>query len=619
MDLAQLPDRPDHPRYVKRLRAIAHLLRQRPERLVEEGMLKDRATAEVDLWWFCRRFTPYATWVIDEARHPLAGALWIDHPFLFWLCREFQRSLVDPPDGWVWFKIHRKGHKTTLLLDAILWLLARDESDTIGLWTHKAEDIGTGMGRGLLAQLQTDELRDHWPQYRKLREGTKQGFLVDRPPGPRDQSVSILSIATSTASLHPKRFFLDDVETDKTRDNPGMIATIAANISAIALMQHPGSTFVVANTPWDESGPLMSRARDGGFARIIEQTATSGGRIIEDGVEVAGGFTPAGEANLHTKPFFAKVRRDTRNDALYFAQMEFEFKQHGGQLFSRDWLVQYSQRPEELATLSPFLHILVDGAKGTKKSDFAVLRVVTWLTNDTWATLDLIRERIGKSGIFQILLGRDATDPTSAWVEKLYAPKGVGLVEKWMAYDRELVVWFDEGGNSDWKGDFLENVRQRHITFHGRPPRVEAWPSVHRSNNSTKTWNIQEMEGHYQLRSAAYPKWSEAGGFWEGGFGHGSQHGLVGPDSRDTLKQFLEDEYDRMRLGQPPQFDDCLDTEAQLGLPKFREAMRRPRKGGGFSLHGVEYPTPTVDNPFGAPPGAMSGGAPTNGRSWCSW
>ena len=621
MEFSALPERPDHPRYVKRLRSITHLLRQKPERLVEEGMLMDRATAEDDLWWFCRRFTPFATWKNDEVRHPLHGTLWIDHPFLFWLCRHFQAALVDPPDGWVWFKIHRKGMKTTILLDSCIWLLARDESETIGLWTHKAEDIGTGMGRGLLAQLQTDELRDHWPQYRKLQEGTKQGFLVDRPPGPRDQSVSILSIVTSTASLHPRRFFLDDVETDKTRNNPGQIATIDANISAIALMQHPGSTFVVANTPWDESGPLMSRARDGGFARIIEQTATSGGRVIENGAVVSEGFTPAGEANLHTRVFFNRVRKDTRNDSLYFAQMEFEFRRDGGQLFSREWLREYAQRPEELAALSPYLHILVDGAKGKNKSDFAIIRVVTWLTHESWATLDLIRERIGKSAIFQILLGRDESDPTSKWIENWYCPKGVGLVEKWMAYDRELCVWFDDGGNADWKGDFLEAIRLRKVTFGGRPPRVEVWPTIHRSKDSTKAWNIQELDAHYQAGHAAYPRHTETmSGGWTGGFGHGSHHGLVGEDRRDTYKQFLEDEYDRMRLGELPQFDDMLDTEAQLGLHKMRDAMRRPRKGGGFSLNGVEYPPASVDNPFGVPGGVIYGATtPQAARSWLSW
>lgn len=583
----------------------------------------DRATAEDDLWWFCRRFTPFRTWKIDEPRHPLAGKLWIEHPFLFWLCRHFQAALIDPPDGWVWFKIHRKGMKTTILLDSCLWLLARDESDTIGLWTHKAEDIGTGMGRGLLAQLQTDELRDHWPQYRKLQEGTKQGFLLDRPPGPRDQSVSILSIATSTASLHPRRFFLDDVETDKTRNNPGMIATISANISAIALMQQPGSTFVVANTPWDESGPLMSRAREGGFARIIEQTAEGGGRVIENGEVIAEGFTPAGEPNLHTRAYFGKVRRETQNDSLYFSQFEFEFRKGGGQLFSRDWLVEreYDLQPEEIAARSPYLHILVDGAKGKRKSDFAIIRVVAWISHEEWATLDLIRERIGKSAIFQILLGRDKTDTTSKWIEDWYCPKGVGLVEKWMAYDSDLTVWLDEGGNADWTGDLKESIRLRHVTFSGgKLPRIEPWPTVHRSKDSTKTWNIQELDSHYQAGHAHYPRHKEtlAGG-WTGGFGHGSHHGLVGEDRRDTYKQFLEDEFDRMRLGEPPQFDDMLDTEAQLGLPKFREAMRRPRKGGGFSLNGVEYPPATVDNPFGLPAGMLAPANQSRGTTWLSW
>lgn len=569
---------------------------------MEEGMLIDRATAEDDLWWFCKRFTPFLDYLIDEPRHALHGQPWIDHPFLFWLCRQFQEQYVEPPDGWVWFKLHRKSFKTTILLDSFLWLLARDPLDTIGLWTHKADDIGSGMGRGLLAQLQTDRLRDHWPQFRNLQEGTKQGFTVDRPAGPRDQSVTILSISTSTVSLHPKRFALDDVENDQTRDNPSMIMKVSGNISKIALMQHPGSTFTICNTPWDESGPLMTRERDGGFAKVIRQAATAGGD-----------FTPAGEINLHTKEFFKKVRKDTNNDALYFPQMEFEFKKGRSSLFDRSWLVEYEEQPEDIARASPFISIIVDGAKGTAKSDFAVIRVVTWIAHDRWANLDFIRERIGVSAIMQILLGRDKGDATSEWIERFYCPRGVGLVERWMQIDKDLVIWFDDQGNADWKGTFLEHIRLRSIRFSGgRVPTAKVWPQVHRSRESTKISLIQDMESHYQQGHSAYPR---------RGFGHGSYRGLVGEDRRDTYVQFLEDEYDRMKLGVLPPHDDGLDSEAQLGLAKTRDLMRRPRKGGGYHLGGVEYPAATVGNPFGLPGGGAIMGAnmASTGKTWLSW
>ncbi len=598
MNFRDLPDRPDHPRYEKRLRDIEHLKKQRKERLVEEGMWLDRFTAEDCFWWFCWRFTPFATYRIDEKGHDLDGELWIKHPFLFWLCRQLQEQYVEPPDGWVWMKIHRKSFKTTLLLDSFLWLLARDPTDTIALWTHKVDEIGSGMGRGLLAQLQTDELRDHWPQFRNLREGTKQGFTVDRPPGPRDQSLAILSIETSTVSLHPRRFALDDVENDQTRDNPGRILKISENISKIALMQHPGSTFTVANTPWDESGPLMTREREGGFAKVIMQTATAGGN-----------FTPPGEPNLHTKAFFDKVRKDTKNDSLFFPQMNFEFRKGRQTLFDRSWLVEYTQRPEEIAAASPYVHILIDGAKGTSKSDFAVIRVLTWISHESWATLDLIRERIGVSAIMQMLLGRDKRDPATAWIEEFYRWKQP-LVEKWMGIDRDLTIWFDDQGNQDWKSIFTDRLSLLRINFSGKTPNLRVWPQVHRSRENTKVSLIQDMESHYQAGHAAYPK---------NGFGHGSYHGLVGQDGRDTYSQFLEDEYDRMKLGHLPPNDDMLDSEAQLGLPKTQALMRRPAKGSGYQLGGVEYPAASVSNPWGIPGGGnMVGHDPWEGRSWVS-
>lgn len=599
MEFRELPDRPDHPRYVKRLRDIDSLLRQRKERLVEEGMLMDRATAEDDFWWFCRRFTPFETYFNEEKNHPLKGELWIDQPFLFWLCRQFQEQYVEPPDGWVWFEIHRKGFKTTLLLDSFLWLLARDPTDTIGLWTHKAEDIGAGMGRGLIHQLQTNKLRDHWPQFRNLQEGTKLGFTVDRPAGPRDQSVTILSIATSTVSLHPKRFALDDVESDKTYNNPALIATVSANISKIALMQHPGSTFTVCNTPWDESGPLMSRARDAGFAKVVCQRAMEGGD-----------FAPAGTPNLHTKAFFERVRRDTKDDALYYRQMEFRFDNDQSVQFDRSWLVNYSETPEEIAKASPYIHFIVDGAKGTKHSDFAVIRVITWTAHDRWANLELVRERVGVSAIMQILLGRDDGDATSGWIERYYCPRGVGLVEKWMRVDPKLTLWFDDQGNTDWVGIFKEMIRLRGVRFTGgKIPEVKPWPSVHRSRESTKLSLIEDMDSHYQQGHAAYPA---------AGFGHGSFKGLLGEDRRDTRKQFEEDEYLRKRLGDLPPHDDMLDTEAQLGLRKMQEAMRRPKKGVVYTIGGQEMVRPTTRNPWGIPGGEIALETGMEGKTWLS-
>lgn len=600
MDFRSLPAHPRDPRYLKRLKDVEHLLRQPKDRLVEEGMWMDRLTAEDDLWWFCKRCTPFEDYIIKERNHPLNGEPWINHPFLFWLCRRFQEQYIEPPDGWVWIKIHRKAYKTTILLDSFLWLLARDPTDTIGLWTHKVDEIGSGMGRGLLAQLQTDRLRDYWPQFRHLREGTKQGFTVDRPPGPRDQSVTILSIATSTVSLHPRRFALDDVENDKTRENPGMIATVSANISKIALMQHPGSSFTVCNTPWDASGPLMMRERDGGFAQVICQRATTGGD-----------FTPEGEPNLHTAEFFRKVRKDTANDSLYFPQMEFEFRKGRSTLFDRSWLVEYEERPEDIATASPYVNILVDGAKGTKKSDFAIIRIITWISHDSWANLELIRERVGVSAVMQLLLGRDKSDPATAWVEEFYRWGGVPLIEKWMAIDPDLTVWFDDQGNQDWKSIFLDRIRLLRLRFNrGKLPNVRVWPQVHRSREYTKVSLIQDMESLYQQGRAAYPK---------RGFGHGSYHGLVGQDSRDTYKQFLEDEYDRMRLSTLPPNDDMLDSEAQLGIRKTQELMRRPKKGGGYVVGGIEFPVPTIGNPFGLPGGgAIMPGNMNEGKTWVS-
>lgn len=620
VDFRSLPDRPDHPRYLKRLKEISSLLKSRRERLVEEGMLMDRATADDDFHWFCKRFTSFETYRITERGHPLNGGLWIDHPYSFWLCRLYQEWLVEPQDGWCWAKMHRLGLKTTTLLALCLWVHSIDEasgdypatlglSRTIGLWTHKADEIGTGMGRGLLAEIQTEKLRLHYPQFRNLREGTKQGYVVDRPPGPREQSLLISSILTSPESVHPDIYMLDDVVTARLQGNVEQIAKISKNISAIATLMTPDCPVLVCNTPKDKADPLIVRERDGLFACVVSQAATFGGA-----------FTPAGEANLHTQKFYERRRKEIANDSIYYAEYELEFRESSATLFNWAWMIEYSEAPEMLARRSPYINIIVDGAKGKEKSDFTVVRVITWTAHNKWANLDLIRERIGVSKTMQILLGRDETDPTSNWIADWYCPGGVGLVEKWMRIDPQLTIWFDDHANSSWIETFEEKIRERRIRFSGgKRPTIRKWPEVHRSRSNvatqersgyTKLWKIQQLETAYQDGRVAYPKL---------GFRHGCYNGMAGGrDMRDTLIQFREDEFERLALGEKLAYDDMLDTEAVVNMPKAQSAMRRPQKGVDLILGGVEYPRATIENPWGIPGGVIIPGNMPTGKTWVS-
>jgi len=578
-------------------------------------MLMDAATANEDLHWFCRRFTSFRGYRVEERGHPLRGELWIDHPFVFWLTRIYQEWVVDPQEGWLWVMIHRIGLKTTLALALILWIHARDEMKTVGLWTHQVEKIGSGMGRGALAELQTDELRDHYPQFRRLREGTNVGYVLDRPPGPRDQSLAIRSILTDPESVHPDGLILfDDIVTTRLRGNVEQIAKIAKNLSAVAAVIPPETPVIVCNTPKDAHDPLMARLRAGEppyglFGRVVRQAAMQGGD-----------FTPAGEPNLHTRAFYQQQRRQINDDSIYFPEYELEFRESAEVLLSWEWIRFYEEAPEELARRFPYVNIIVDGAKGEKKSDFTVIRVITWTGPDSWANLELIRERVGASKAMQILLGRDRTDSTSGWLESgkyAYCPGGLGLVERWMRVDPRLTVWFDDHANSGWLDNFREMIRLRGVRFSGgRPPTARRWPELHRpgqdakNRGTTKRWKIGQLEVPYQQGRVAYPK---------AGFRHGSYAGLAGPDDRDTLQQFKEDEFERLALGGDLPFDDMLDTEAVINLPQAQEHMRRPAKRGGLQVGGKEFPRPTIRNPFGLPgQNWRPQGDPYGGRTWQS-
>lgn len=592
-------------------------------------MWLDRFTADDDFWYFCKRFTSYSTYKISERGHPMDGGLWIDHPYTFWLCRLYQELIVEPQEGWTWIKIHRLGLKTTTALALCLWVhsIDREAGDyprwlgleqTIGLWTHKVEKIGTGMGRGALAMLQTSRLRDHYPQFRELQEGTKQGYTVGRPSGAREQSLTIESILTSPESLHPGIYLLDDIITGRLRNNMDQIARIRKNISDIVSLMPPDAPVIVFNTPKDKADPLMERERDGLFSRVITQAATLGGD-----------FTPAGQPNLHTARHYKEKRRLQADDSVYFAEFELEFRERVGTLFSWSWMREYDQRPEEIAAASPYINIIIDGAGGTKGSDFTVIRVITWTAHNAWANLDLIRERIGSSKTMQILLGRDRDDPTTEWIERPvmdswrpYCPGGVGLVERWLLYDPHLTLWFDDHGNANWRETFLDQCRLRRINFGGKMPTVRAWPEIHMTRDTandkkqkrsgfTKYAKIRALEPAYQQGRAAYPR---------AGFGHGSFNGLAGFDKRDTLEQFRYDEFERLTLGEQLAFDDLLDTESLLVLPQAYLQMRRPAEGSSYEFGGRSFAACTVDSPWGLPGGPNYGTINTvnNGRTWVS-
>lgn len=629
MDFRSLPPRPDHPRYKQRYKAIQSLLDARQDRLVEDGMWMDRHTADDDFWWFCKRFTSFSNYRVSEIGHPMDGKLWIDHPYTFWLTRLYQELIVEPQEGWTWIKIHRLGLKTTTAIALCLWIHSIDGEGgdyprwlgldkTIGLWTHKQDEVGTSMGRGTLGMLQTNRLKDHYPQFRDLQEGTKQGYTVGRPAGAREQSLTIESILTSPESLHPGIYLLDDIITAKLRNNVDQIARIRKNISDIVSLMPPDAPVIVFNTPKDKADPLMEREREGLFARVITQAATVGGDFTGRGADA--------KPNLHTAKHYREKRRQQNDDSIYFAEYELEFRERAGTLFSWSWMREYEQRPEEVAANSPYVNIIVDGAGGTKGSDFTVIRVITWTAHNAWANLDLIRERIGSSKCMQILLGRDPEDATTEWIERPvtdswrpYCPGGVGLVEKWLRYDPTLTIWFDDHGNANWRETFLDQCRLRRINFGGKMPNVRAWPEVHaqiragaqKKGGFNKYAKIHALEPAYQQGRAAYPR---------AGFGHGSYNGLAGFDNRDTAKQFREDEFERLTLGEQLPFDDLLDTESLLVLPQAYTQMRRPAEGSGYQLGGVSFPSCTTENPWGLPGGPNYGTIDSmkTGRTWVS-
>lgn len=523
-----LPPSPTHKSY----REIVAMIEAERERDPIRAMAWFAAVAETDFWFWQRHVMPLGSLKIQDKHHPRRGKLLVEEPWFFDRMREVQADMEARRSDvlYMWF---RGSYKTfAVILGGSLWELARNPQETIAIFTHKVEQIGESMGGFFVQQLKKNEtLLAHWPQFRRPSKLSDTLITIDRPEGPREPSISVHPILGSAASGHFTRIKVDDAVTERIARSPEDCKKVNEQLSYIQPLRRDDTIFTYVSTPYGESDPVYQRARKGKFfSRVSRQPAVLPGNVPQ----------------LFSLKYFKELER-TMEEEIFQSQYMLRIIPKGGAYFRKEWLVRYRGTPEEAAK-GCRIHIVIDMASG-KGDDFTVLRVYGFTYEKKRRVLDLWREKIGMTDTADLLFGvmpGDEDLPDNAW-----KPAG-GIVKRWQAIDPDLTVYVEEFGASGYKETLEREIRHRKK----HDSKAVSCRIVALNSQRKKENRIAKLQPDYRNGVFEYP---------ETGFGHGSQ----GDTERDTLEQFIEDEYKSWTLAGGTLNDDMLDTEAWTAQPEI--------------------------------------------------
>ena len=578
-----LPSTPNHKLY-RELEAELDYLSDTDPR---EAMVLFRAVSETDFWFFQKYVCSLGSFRIKDKAHPRFGGLYVDEPWFFDRAREVQ-EVFETRQNRVWFKWFRFSFKTTSIAkNGSLWILSRDEMETIAIFTHKVQQVGESMGGDLLDEIKNNEvLSNHWPQFRKLKEASDTRITLDRPSGPKEPSISVMPVLGSATSGHYTRIFNDDVTNDVIIESKQLIRKVDRQLNRQEPLRHDDTPVVFLGTVWGGNDPMVTREREGYFTKISHQPAFLAGNIPQ----------------LRSKEFFLDKKKGIRDDFEWNAQYMLRIVSRGGRYFRDEWRRYFAYTPEQMAVaVGGSIAFVIDPAGGGEDSDFFTIRVVALGYDRNIYNLDLWREQeLGETDVEDILFGTTSNAPEDAWKPR------EGLIQKWQKVDRHLIVWVEEFGASAWLKNFRREAKARlksgelkiDVTFRELP-----------KLNRSKAARIRFLQGPYRDGRIFDPVPVSQGGR---GFGHGSKE-----DSRDTLDQYYEDEYSLWSLAEDMTAygtvnDDCLDPEAWLFQPEVIERLAWPFVPGG----GV----PSLGWPHSSDlGGSTSGGVRPSQISWSAY
>lgn len=580
----RLPHSPTHRLYTELVAELDFLSTDDPH----AAMVLFRAVAEVDFWFFCKYAMSLGSFRCKERDSPFFGGLYIDHPWLFERNREVQDDFEARRDR-VWYRWHRFSFKTTMILKCgTIWCLARDSSETIGVWTHKVTQTGEGMGEDFLQEIQQNQvLQDHWPQFRNLQEANGARITLSRELGPRDPSISVRPILGSSTGGRFSRMFCDDVIEEKIIESKQLVRKVDRAIARLFPLKGDDTPLSFLGTIWGSQDPMLKREKDNYFSKVSHHPC----------------FDKKGNPTIRSRTFFLDQKKGMRTAAKDDFEWESQFMlrlvSRGGRYFLDAWCRYYNYTPEQIArAMGSSVTIIIDPAGGGEDADYFTIRVAALGFDRAVYNLDLWREQeLGETDVEDILFGvrEENRDETSAW------KPNDGLIPRWQKVDRHLVVWVEEFGASAWLRTLKKEAKARKIEV-----TIRELPKLTRSKAS----RIRFLQTPYREGRILDPVPVSKGGK---GFGHGSKD-----DKRDTLDQYFEDEYSLWSLAEDLTAygtvnDDMLDPLAWMFQPEMIDRLAWPFYPGAPDGGGLGWPH--SDNLTGG----SGGGVPASQASWIAY
>jgi len=574
-----LPDRPDHPAYKRFVEAIE----SDPDR--ERARRRWRYVAERDFWFFCASVTNMRDFRIKEPTHPMKGKRWIDHPWLFARCREFQEDIELERQDCA-YNLPRFHYKTTVFtIHGTEWELLRDPSLTFGWFTHKKEGAGNDWFSLIMAEFETnDVMLSLWPDrlYRNkrlYRTWNLSAISILRPPGIREPSVSVHAIDTLPTNAHYHRIVGDDIVVRETLNSPEAMKQAEDGMQNLRFLANENTLFRWVYTVYDESDPNQQREREGRFTSLRKWGCYSTEKLTLDGVPIEweadsdpADWTPV----LHSREFIESKRKEL-NPYLFSCQMMSRPIARGRQGNRLDWVKRYPKKPaDQLSDQVRYLCIDAAGEKkDEKESDF-------W----TWWVVGP-----GADGNLYCY---------DYWRERLIQDEGIDLTFSLVRMWKPARVYLEGFGADHLTPAIRREMGHRRYQF----------TIVPMNDHKPKVRRIQELQGDFRQGRVWLPY---------GGFGHGSggfyvdtlriavrdpdmldktpRKGAI-DDGRDTSEQFLVDEYSKWTpVRGSVLHDDGMDGLAWCSQQQYRSIFFGDEKPGVGAIpeYGLQtdHPEPT--------------------------
>lgn len=531
-----LPERLDDPRYLRLYRALEEL----PG---EDSVALAALVAEQDFYFFCRHITSFGKYTIRDEDHPRVNCLWVDEPDIFELCRQIQyvREKKFRDAG---FFHARFTFKTTLIVaNETLWDLVRNPQLTTALITHKVEATGDSIFAGFTTELESNPAyHQHWPhifpqEKKDFPEFTGTSITVKRKPGPREPSISIHPSTRLPTGTHYDRIKEDDLVVRETVEKPEHIAKADG-------VREDATALGKADTPYWSVGTIWQDG-DTNHKWIAEKKfnylSVRGSFILPPGeVWTAGTRTDNLIPWMYSREFWEHWRKRLGPYKFSCLCMQSPIAK-ADQVFDPEWRRTYAHPPKrEWSGTNEMRYLIIDPA-GTERgivdeNDFWVWRVIDLRADRNVYSVDLWRERCN----FKVAL-----DMTFALM-KYWKPK---------------VAFCEEFGAQNVISPMRMAMEDRGFHFD-----LRKLPDLKLS----KRQRIENLQVAYAAGRCFDP---------QDGFGHGSGPRFVDRflirsgqildrppslevrDERDTLRQFVEDEYKTWTPNRRG-FDDMLDTIA---------------------------------------------------------